>query len=53
MIGIEEVYCNTAISALVGACNHLRRATIEEAMKTIRVWGKVDTLVGRQSSIDG
>jgi len=44
VIGIEEAYCNTAISAVLHANHSLLESRIEEVLQDINVWGKGDTL---------
>ena len=44
MIGIEQAYCDTIISALIRANRALLECTIEEALQHINIWGKGDTL---------
>src|SRR4051794_16725321 len=44
MIGIEEAYCNTMISALLRANSVLLESSIDDALQDINVRGKGDTL---------
>lgn len=45
MIGIEEAYCNVCIKAVLGGFQSLMQArVVDEALRPVNMYGKVDTL---------